>query len=66
MIAPGWNGPGFEPTGSGVPCEAWSGLASAVGAKVVVGAIAEGAAAGPLGRRLHIVAPGPGPAHEAA
>eukprot|EP00969_Alexandrium_andersonii_P192977 8524149-Alexandrium_andersonii.AAC.1 len=66
MIAPAWNGPGFEPVASGVPCEAWSGLARAVVATVVVGSIPDSAAARPLGRRLHIAAPGPGAAREAA
>eukprot|EP00969_Alexandrium_andersonii_P033277 1452801-Alexandrium_andersonii.AAC.1 len=64
MVAPRWNGPGYEPLASSVAREAWPSLASTISATVVLAAIAEGGAVGQLGRRT-LAAPGPGAVHEA-
>eukprot|EP00969_Alexandrium_andersonii_P291177 12871878-Alexandrium_andersonii.AAC.1 len=60
MVAPGRAGISRKSVllATGLSCEVWSGLSSAVGASVVVGHIAECDLAD-SGRRLHVVATGP-------
>eukprot|EP00969_Alexandrium_andersonii_P343419 15179504-Alexandrium_andersonii.AAC.1 len=67
MIAPGWDGVSRKSVlpASGLSSEVWSGFASVVGASVAVGHIA-GCELADSGRRPHVVAPGPGAAHETA